>query len=120
MLSLLKTDYIDVGMIHYVDSVKDWQAIVNGPVLQYALELKRIGAIRHIGLSSHNPRVALEAVKSGQIEVLMFSVNPCYDLQPANEDVEELWNSANYQYALTRPAVATVLAGAHMHPVRSL
>ena len=167
MMSLLKTDYIDVGMIHYVDSLADWKEIVEGPVLAYAKELKGKGVIRHIGLSSHNPQVALEAVKSGNIEVLMFSVNPCYDLQPASEDVEELWAEKNYEehlvnmdperqelyevcqrmgvgitvmkafgggdlldeklspagkaltvnqclhYALTRPAVATVLSGAH-------
>lgn len=167
MLSLLQTDYIDVGMIHYVDSMKDWETIVNGPVLSYVLELKKSGTIHHIGLSSHNPQVAMEAVNSGYIEVLMFSVNPCYDLQPASEDVEDLWRNENYaaplvnmdperqelyetcqrlgvgitvmkafgggdlldasmspagkaltvnqclHYALTRPAVATVLAGAH-------
>ena len=167
MMSLLKTDYIDVGMIHYVDSLADWKGIAEGPVLAYAKELKEKGVIRHIGLSSHNPQVALEAVKSGNIEVLMFSVNPCYDLQPASEDVEELWAEKNYEehlvnmdperqelyevcqrmgvgitvmkafgggdlldeklspagkaltvnqclhYALTRPAVATVLSGAH-------
>ena len=167
MLSLLQTDYIDVGMIHYVDSIEDWDNIANGPVLSYVLELKEKGIIRHIGLSSHNPQVALKAVKSGCIEVLMFSVNPCYDLQPASEDVESLWDEKNYQkhlinmdperqelyetcqrlgvgitvmkafgggdllnaslspagvaltaaqclhYALTRPGVASVLAGAH-------
>ena len=41
--------------------------------------------------------VALEAVKSGLIQVLMFSVNPCYDLQPASENCEELWDEKNYQ-----------------------
>ncbi|HIZ81086.1 MAG TPA: aldo/keto reductase [Candidatus Mediterraneibacter pullistercoris] len=97
MLSLLKTDYIDVGMIHYVDSLEDWREIADGPVLAYAKELKEKGVIRHIGLSSHNPQAALEAVKSGSIEVLMFSVNPCYDLQPASEDVEELWAEKNYE-----------------------
>lgn len=97
MLSLLQTDYIDVGMIHYVDSMKDWHTVSEGPVLAYVKELKEKGIIRHIGLSSHNPEVALEAVKSGDIEVLMFSVNPCYDLQPASEDVEELWAEKNYK-----------------------
>jgi predicted aldo/keto reductase-like oxidoreductase len=63
--------------------------------------LKKEGKIRHIGLSSHNPQVALKAVESGAIEVLMFSVNPCYDLQPANEDVEELWAAKNYSGTLT-------------------
>lgn len=97
MLSLLQTDYIDVGMIHYVDSIKDWDTVANGPVLQYALELKEKGIIRHIGLSSHNPQAAMRAIASGHIEVLMFSVNPCYDLQPASEDVEALWDEKSYQ-----------------------
>ena len=100
MMSLLQTDYLDIGMIHYCDSVKDWEEILDGPVMAYALELKKRGVIHHIGLSSHNPEVALRAVKSGLIEVLMFSVNPCYDLQPASEDVEELWNEENYQNPL--------------------
>ena len=101
MLELLLTDYIDVGMIHYCDALSDWDEIVNGGVLDYAHELKKEGKIRHIGLSSHNPQVALKAVESGAIEVLMFSVNPCYDLQPANEDVEELWAAKNYSGTLT-------------------
>lgn len=96
MMQLLQTDYIDVGMIHYCDSLKDWNEIAEGEVMQYALELKAQGRIHHIGLSSHNPDVAIEAVNSGNIEVLMFSVNPCYDLQPADEDVEQLWNEENY------------------------
>ena len=65
-------------------------------MLQYVLDLKKAGRIRHIGLSSHNPQVALKAVQSGHIEVLMFSVNPGYDLQPASEDVEDLWREKNY------------------------
>ena len=100
-LKLLQTNYIDVGMIHYCDSEADWKEIVSGGVLDYARELKSAGKIKHIGLSSHNPQVALKAVESGAIEVLMFSVNPCYDLQPASEDVEELWNEENYKKQLT-------------------
>ena len=100
-LKLLQTDYIDVGTIHYCDDLKDWDVIANGGVLEYAQELKKAGKIRHIGLSSHNPQVGLKAVESGAIEVLMFSVNPCYDLQPADEDVEEIWNRENYKKNLT-------------------
>ena len=100
-LKLLQTDYIDIGMIHYCDDLKDWNQIVNGGTLEYARQLKSEGKIKFIGMSSHNPLVALEAVESGSIEVLMFSVNPCYDLQPANEDVEQLWNRENYSGNLT-------------------
>lgn len=100
MLRLLQTDYIDIGMIHYCDSMADWQTIQEEGVLAYAVELKKQGRIHHIGLSSHNPEVALEAVQTGLIEVLMFSVNPCYDLQPADEDVNELWNEEKYKNPL--------------------
>ena len=167
LLELLGVDYIDVGMIHYCDAMSDWEEIVNNGVLAYARELKTSGHIRHVGLSSHNPLVAERAVKEGGIEVLMFSVNPCYDLQPADEDVERLWAEDAYSgqlinmdpdrqrlyetclsmgvgitvmkafaggdllnaelspagvalttdqciaYALSRPAVSVVLAGAH-------
>lgn len=167
MLSLLKTDYIDVGMIHYCDAEKDWQEILDNGILDYARELKAKGLIRHIGLSSHNPIVARKAVESGNIEVLMFSVNPVYDLQPPTENVDDLCADDVYKktymnmdpdrqrlyevcqsrgvgitvmkcfaggdllnaelspagaalipaqcihYCLTRPAVATVLCGAH-------
>ena len=167
MLDLLQTDYIDVGMIHYCDAEKDWKEIVDNGILDYARELKAKGQIRHIGLSSHNPVVALKAIESDSIEVLMFSVNPVYDLQPPTENVDDLWADDVYRntytnmdpdrqrlyevcqskgvgitvmkcfaggdllsaelspagaaltptqcihYCLTRPAVATVLCGAH-------
>ncbi|MBQ3763733.1 MAG: aldo/keto reductase [Synergistaceae bacterium] len=101
MLKLLQTEYVDVGMIHYCDALSDWDQIIKNGILDYARELKASGKIRHIGLSSHNPQVALKAVETGAVEVLMFSVNPCYDLQPASEDVEDLWADENYARHLT-------------------
>ena len=100
MLRLLDTDSIEIGMIHYSDALSDWQEIKDGPIMAYAQELKRAGKIGCIGLSSHNPAVAQAAVDSGLIDVLMFSVNPCYDLQPAGEDVEQLWAEAAYEKPL--------------------
>ena len=100
LLTRLATDYIDIGMIHYVDSLEDWEAVAGGPVMAYARELQAQGKIRYIGLSSHNPAAAMQAVQSGLIDVLMFSVNPCYDLQPANEDCDALWDGKNYDRQL--------------------
>ena len=99
-LTRLETERVEIGMIHYVDSLADWETVRTGGVLDYARDLKRQGVIGCIGLSSHNPEVALAAVNSGAIEVLMFSVNPCYDLLPASEDVEQLWNDDNYDKPL--------------------
>lgn len=100
LLTRLATDYIDIGMIHYVDSLEDWEAVAGGPVMAYAREMQAQGKIRYIGLSSHNPATAMQAVQSGLIDVLMFSVNPCYDLQPANEDCYALWDGKNYDRQL--------------------
>lgn len=46
------------------------------------------------------PIAALEAVNSGLVEVLMFSVNPCYDLLPGSEDCEDLWAEKSYSKPL--------------------
>ena len=99
-LQNLGTGYLDIGMIHYVDSLKTWEEIQKNGVLQYALAQKAQGKVRCLGLSSHNPDVALAAVNSGVIQVLMFSVNPCYDLLPGDEDVEKLFAGKSYEKPL--------------------
>lgn len=97
LLNRLHTDYIDIGMIHYCDDLKDWENIVNGFPMQFAKKLKAEGKIKAIGMSSHNPIAALAAAESGLIDVILFSVNPCYDLMPADDDVYELFKPENYQ-----------------------
>ena len=94
------TDYVDVGNLHYVDSLETWQKILDNGVLNYALELKAAGRIRYLSMSSHNPIVALEAVKTGHLDALLFSINPCYDLLPGNEDCETLWADESYEKPL--------------------
>ena len=90
LLTRLRTDYIDVGMIHYVDSEDDFKTVFEGPIYEYALELKEKGVIRHIGMSSHNPHIALKAVEKGYIDVLMFSINPAYDMEASDTDIYDL------------------------------
>lgn len=99
-LKRIGTEYIDIGMIHYVDGVDDCKEIFEGDIIKYCVDLKEKGIINAIGLSSHNPIVAKTAVKTGLIDVLMFSVNAAYDMQPPNEDVEQLWNPENYKNQL--------------------
>lgn len=166
-LKNLGTDYVAVGMFHYIDSVDVWEKLVADGLVDYAKELKAQGRIGHIGISSHNPIAALAAIASGAIDVMLFSVNPCYDLLPGSESCETLWAEASYEkplfnldpdrerlyetcqargigitvmkafgggdllsaqyspagsaltvnqclhYALTRPAVASIMAGVH-------
>ena len=58
LLARLQTDYVDFGMIHYVDTVEDWKGLQDSEFLAYLKELKDQGVIRHIGMSSHNPETA--------------------------------------------------------------
>lgn len=98
-LEELDTDYVDIGMIHYVDAVDDFHKVFDGEIIKIAKNLKEEGRIRHIGMSTHNPIVARMAVETGLVEVLMFSINPAYDLQPPSEDVEVLFDDATFEHA---------------------
>lgn len=91
LLTRLQTDYIDLGMIHYVDSEEEWEQILHSDYLSYVMELKKTGVIHHIGLSSHNPKVAVKAAESGFVEMILFSVNPAFDMLPASEDIDTMF-----------------------------
>ncbi|HPH96932.1 MAG TPA: aldo/keto reductase [Anaerolineaceae bacterium] len=97
LLNDLGTDYIDVGMIHYADKKEDFETILSGPVLAYAKDLKARGVIKSIGLSTHSAEVAFMAVESGAIEVIMFSLNPAYDMRPGADIIEDLYELKNYE-----------------------
>ena len=96
LLERLRTDHVELGMIHYVDAEADLREVLDGPIMRLAQRLRSEGRIRHIGLSSHNPVVAHMAARTGLIDVLMFSVNPCYDLLPPSDDVDTLWADESY------------------------
>ena len=87
LLERLQTDYVDLGMIHYVDSEEEWDQIQDSEYLDYVFELKKKGIIRHIGMSSHNPKVALKAAQTDYVEMILFSVNPAFDMLPGNEHI---------------------------------
>lgn len=97
LLERLQTDYIDVGMIHYIDSEDDFKTVFEGEIIEYVKELKKQGKIKSIGLSSHNPIIAKKAAETGIVDVILFSINPCYDVQPASENCEDLWDENNYK-----------------------
>ncbi|MDR3596320.1 aldo/keto reductase [Clostridium sp.] len=96
-LTRMQLDYVDVGMIHYVDDQKDFDNIFNGQIIKYAKELKEKGIIKSIGISTHNPDIAFKAVKTGIVDVILFSINAAYDMLPASEDVNILFEEATFK-----------------------
>lgn len=88
LLTRLQTAYIDLGMIHYVDEVSDWNTILQSEYLEYIKNLQKEGKIHYIGMSTHNPVVAKMAVESGIIDMMLFSINPAFDMLPPTENVD--------------------------------
>lgn len=78
-LSALRTDYIDFGFLHCIDEESDLHQIIDSGVLDYIRQLQQAGVVRHIGLSSHTPRVVNKVLDMGVLDLLMFSINPGYD-----------------------------------------
>ncbi len=95
LLTRLHTDYIDVLMVHYVDEEDDFEQIISaGGLLNLALRLKEEGKVRFIGMSGHKVPVAMKAVKSGMIDVLMFPINPAFDVLSGTLQIETFWDVA--------------------------
>ncbi len=99
LLTRLRTDYIDLGMIHYIDSLEEWNTVMNGPFIEYIRKLHEKGTIRHIGLSTHNPVIGKLAAKTGFIEMILFSINPAFDMRPATEDLDTMWDGYDPKFS---------------------
>lgn len=89
MLTRFGTDYIDLGLIHYVDDIEEFEKVTRGEFWDYVCELKREGKIRHLGLSTHNPEVGLLAARHGAFEMMLFSVNPAFDMLPPTDNIDD-------------------------------
>lgn len=87
LLTCLNTDYIDVGMLFFMDSDEALEEIYSNGIVDYVLGLKQQGVIRTIGASAHNPNTARKLAETGLIDLLMFSINPAFDMTPAVVDV---------------------------------
>lgn len=84
-LETLGTDYADFGFLHCIDEDEDFDKLMNVGALDYIKELKAAGTVRHIGFSSHTPSVASRVLDTGIMDLMMFSVNPAYDLEQGDE-----------------------------------
>ena len=81
MLTRMKTDYIDFGMIHYVDTEADFKKVIDNGIYDYAVELMNQGIIKKLGFSSHDPVIATKMASLPHMSLCMFSINPAYDME---------------------------------------
>ena len=75
--------YIDFGMMFFMDSEADYKGVFETGFADYVQRLKQQGDIGHVGFSSHNPEMAARVIETGVPEMMLFSINPAFDLYPA-------------------------------------
>ncbi len=95
-LKNLKTDYIDLIIMHAVGTMEDLDKILGqGGALEGALEAKKAGKVGHIGISMHGqPDVLIKALNSYNFEAVMSTIN-YYDRFNFPEIEEKLIPLAN-------------------------
>ena len=84
-LKLLNTDYIDYGFLHCIDDFNDLEDVKKNGIIDYLIELKAKGVVKHLGFSSHTPSVTNKLLDLGIFDIIMFSINPAYDFEMGDE-----------------------------------
>jgi predicted aldo/keto reductase-like oxidoreductase len=75
-LARLKTDFIDLWQFHGVNNLEGYEGLfASGGAMEAAQQALKAGKIRHVGLSSHSPDVAREAITSGRVETIQIPFN---------------------------------------------
>ncbi len=98
MLRLLKTDYIDTAALFFVDTEEQLDKVLApGGQLEFAQKLVQQGKARFVGMSSHVASVAARAIETGAIDVLMFPVNPAFDMLANIDNIDDLFNPDTYK-----------------------
>jgi len=109
LLTNLGTDYIDFGMLFFMDSDEAFEQVQKNGIIDYVLDLRQKGIIRAIGTSSHNPYVARKVLETGIVDLMMFSINPAFDMTPPEKHVLSTFDDKQFieqQYVTIDPVRA--------------
>ena len=99
LLTRFHTDHVELGMMHYIDDLDELKCCLEGPYRDLVESYKAQGIIRHIGMSTHTTVCGSYAVEQGAVEMMLFSINPAYDMQPGAYDINTLSSKAGDEYA---------------------
>ena len=100
-LKALGTDHTDIFIIQFCDTTAEYEQVTGETgLLAYAQHLRTEGKILHIGISTHSSDIAYKAIESGAFDVLMYPVNPAFDVitdedRYKTDNLESLWDAAH-------------------------
>jgi predicted aldo/keto reductase-like oxidoreductase len=99
-LRALGTDHTDVFIIQFCDTTAEYEQVTSDTgLLAYARQLRAEGKVRFIGISTHSSDIAYKAINSGAFDVLMYPVNPAFDVvidedMYKTDNLATLWDAA--------------------------
>lgn len=86
LLALLRTDYVDLLTLYYIEHESEWEEMIApGGALQYLQDAKRDGTVRHIGITSHQRKLAAQLAQTGVLDALMIRYNAAH--RGAEQDI---------------------------------
>jgi predicted aldo/keto reductase-like oxidoreductase len=101
-LQNLRTDYIDVYQLHNVSSHESWiQIKEKGGALEALYEARDEGKIRHLGVTSHDPKILADIVKEDIFETIMIPYN--YLTLKPEEELLHLCKRRNVGTVIMKP-----------------
>ncbi len=72
----MKTDYLDLVQVHYVNYVEEYKTIMGEKgAYEALLEAKQEGKVRFIGISGHRPDLLTRWISKGQFDQVLFHLS---------------------------------------------
>lgn len=84
ILNIFETDFLDFGLVHYVDDLEDFNYIMSSGIWDYLKDLKEKGQITKLGFCSHTIDISKKFIDTGDIDIFMLGINPLYDFTEEN------------------------------------
>jgi len=100
-LHAVGTKYTDIFIIQFCDTVAEYELVTGRfGLLAYARQLRAEGKAKFIGISTHSSDIACRAIESGDFDVLMYPINPAFDVVTDEDryktnDLATLWDAAH-------------------------
>jgi predicted aldo/keto reductase-like oxidoreductase len=86
VLAALRTDYLDVLTLYYVERQDEWDELcAPGGAVEYLRAAKADGAVRRLGVTSHQRPLAAAMARSGLLDCVMVRYNAAH--RGAEQDV---------------------------------
>ncbi len=74
-LNNFQTDFIDLYQLHNVSNSEELNLIFENNCVKALKEAQKEGKVKHIGITSHNPEIAVQALQKENFDTVQFPFN---------------------------------------------